>query len=393
MNTEACAHHHEAPTTALDALHESQAGVHRHKCCVCAYHEGRRLGALSGPQPRGKKERCHEARTLSIEIINSLPESQGGTGRHRCAICAFHAGFRATHRQSSDHRKSTFKGFGDGSQKYQQRARLALPLLVAQARARHTITYGQLARELNMPNHRNLNHVLGAIGEEIKELGREWKDEIPALTCIVINKHDKLPQRGIQFHMSPEEFERLSQTRREEILHHLYQDIWDYERWDEVLLHFDLEPLIPAKSKHLQEIAKKAKYGRGGGEGEDHRRLKEYIRANPSVLRLPKSLDGKTEHCFPSSDEIDVMFDGGPTWIGVEVKGDRSDSADIMRGIFQCVKYKALIEATQRYAQVEIDCRVLLALGGKLPEEFNDLIGLFSIELFENIEVPADFKC
>jgi hypothetical protein len=392
VNTETCTHRHEAPTTALEALHESQAGAHRHKCCVCAYQEGERLGALSRPQPSGKKERCHEGRTLSIRIINALPESQAGTGRHMCAICAFYAGFRST-RRKPDHQKPTFKGFSGGSQKYQQSARLALPLLVAQARARNTITYGQLARELNMPNHRNLNYVLGAIGREIKELGREWKEEIPPLNCIVINKHDRLPQRGIEFYMPPEEFERLSQTRQQEILHHLYQDIWDYQRWDEVLLHFDLEPLIPAKSKHLQEISKKAKYGRAGGEGEDHRRLKEYIRANPSALRLPKSLDGRTEHCFPSSDEIDVMFDGGPTWIGVEVKGARSDSADIMRGIFQCVKYKALIEATQRYAQVEIDCRVLLALGSTLPKELNDLIGLFNIELFENIEVPSDFKC
>jgi hypothetical protein len=330
---------------------------------------------------------------LSIGIINALPESQAGTGRHRCAICAFHAGFRETRPEAAERHKSTFKGFGDGTQKYQQSARLALPLLVAQARARNTITYGQLARELNMPNHRNLNHVLGAIGQEIKELGREWKEEIPALTCIVINKHDRQPQRGIEFHMSPEEFGRLSQTRQEEILRHLYRDIWDYERWDEVLLHFSLEPVIPAKSKRLQEIVKKAEYGRAGGESEDHRRLKEYIRANPDVLRLPKSLDGRTEHPFPSSDEIDVMFDSGPTWIGVEVKGIRSDSADIMRGIFQCVKYKALIEATQRYEQVEINCRVLLALGGKLPEELDDLVGILSIELFENVEVPADFEC
>ena len=57
---------------------------------------------------------------------------------------------------------------------YQRRAFSALPLLVRQAEAGQTIHYGQLARELGMPNPRNLNHVLGSIGTSLRNLGQLW---------------------------------------------------------------------------------------------------------------------------------------------------------------------------------------------------------------------------
>lgn len=285
-----------------------------------------------------------------------------------------------------------YNGFGDESKKYQTRARLALPLLIAQAKARNTITYGQLALEMEMPNPRNLNMVLGAVGTELKNLGREWHEEVPALTCLVINKHEKTPQRGIQFHMPPEEFKKLPPASQEELLRHLNRDIWDYPRWDDVLRHFDLEPVVPARSKTLQAIAKEAKYGGNGGETEDHRRLKEYVKENPQLFGLPRSVSARTEYPFLSNDEIDVLFKSVPTWVGVEVKSARSDPSDIQRGIFQCVKYRALIEATQRYEQVQLASRVILVLGGTLPPELRTTVGLLNIELREKVEVPASYQ-
>lgn len=286
----------------------------------------------------------------------------------------------------------TYKGFGDGSKRYQKRARLALPLLIAQAKARNTITYGQLALEMDMPNPRNLNVVLGVVGTELKNLGRDWNEEVPPLTCLVLNKHKKTPQRGIQFHMPPEEFRKLSPVSQEEILRHLNRDIWDYPRWDDVLRHFDLEPVVPARSKTLQAITKEIKYGRAGGETEDHRRLKEYVKGNPQLFGLPKSVSANTEYPFLSNDEIDVLFKSAPIWVGVEVKSARSDLSDILRGIFQCMKYRALIEATQRYEQVQLGSRVVLVLGGTLPQELRTTVGLLNIELKEKVEVPASFR-
>lgn len=59
-----------------------------------------------------------------------------------------------------------------GDKLYQQRAREALPLLVRQAVVGETIFYSQLASEMNMPNARNLNFVLGCIGNTLIKLGK-----------------------------------------------------------------------------------------------------------------------------------------------------------------------------------------------------------------------------
>lgn len=282
-------------------------------------------------------------------------------------------------------------GFGDGSKLYQKRAKHALPLLVAQAKAGNTITYGQLALEMEMPNARNLNNVLGAVGDELEGLSKKWKEKIPPINCLVINKQTGTPQRGIGFHMPSDKFRKLPRARQEEILHNLNRDIWDYQRWDDVLRYFNIPPAVPAKSQELEKIAIKAKYGKTGGESEDHRALKEYVAENPRVLGLPGKLAGEREYAFLSADRIDVLFKSSATWTGVEVKGVHSDEGDIMRGIFQCVKYESLIEAAQRYEQVDVDSRVILVLGGKLPHALRRIVGLLKVEVREEIATPASY--
>jgi len=337
-------------------------------------------------------------RSAPERLLRALPFSQAGSrglGRHQCAICAVHEGYEAApSRQAGDTHE--YSGFGDESKNFQRRARQALPLLVAQAKARNTITYGQLALEMNMPNPRNLNKVLGAVGTELKNLSVVWKEKIPPLNCLVINKHHGTPQQGIAFFMPVKEFLKLSRSRQREILHDLNWRIWNYPKWDQVMEHFKVEAVVPAKTKSLQTMAsdiKSGKYGRGGGETEDHRRLKEYIKENPQRVGLRKVDKGITEYRFLSNDEIDVLFKSAPTWIGIEVKGVRSDAADILRGVFQCVKYQALLEAAQRFYQLEVDTRVILVLGGSLPKDIRRVVGLLNIELVQNVEVPLNFQC
>jgi hypothetical protein len=101
------------------------------------------------------------------------------------------------------------RGFGDGLRLYQRRAKQALTL-VGRAKAGRTVTYGQLARELKMPNPRNLNPLLGAVGRELQALGRKWKEDVPPLECLVINKAKETPGRGIGFLMPYDKFQRLT---------------------------------------------------------------------------------------------------------------------------------------------------------------------------------------
>ena len=51
-----------------------------------------------------------------------------------------------------------------GDKLFQVRARSALPLLVRQAEVAQPVVYGDLAEELGIPNPRNFDYVLGAVG-------------------------------------------------------------------------------------------------------------------------------------------------------------------------------------------------------------------------------------
>jgi hypothetical protein len=42
------------------------------------------------------------------DVIDALPESQAGKGRHKCAVCAYHAGFELARAQAIG------KQIGDG---------------------------------------------------------------------------------------------------------------------------------------------------------------------------------------------------------------------------------------------------------------------------------------
>ena len=82
------------------------------------------------------------------------------------------------------------------------------------------------------------------------------------------------------------------------------------------------------------------------GESEEHRTLREWICENPEFVtgdkRVPK---GGTETKLASADRVDATFALGTRYWAVEVKSWRSDDRDHFRGIYQCVKYRAVAEA------------------------------------------------
>ena len=121
----------------------------------------------------------------------------------------------------SRHRSDTAKIAGpiDGEKLYQERARVALPLLVRQAEAGVPIVYSDFATELKMSNPRNLNYVLGSIGVSLQRLSEKWGETIPPIQCLVVNKNTRLPGKGISwFLLKNDEFSALSLRQKREIV-------------------------------------------------------------------------------------------------------------------------------------------------------------------------------
>lgn len=95
-----CNHGNTAPDAILDELHISQAGmrdgveISRHKCCECAFERGYQFGLKYSTSPAGSSH-CKTSHLSAPEsIMLELPVSQGRAGRHKCAICAMHEGWK-----------------------------------------------------------------------------------------------------------------------------------------------------------------------------------------------------------------------------------------------------------------------------------------------------------
>jgi hypothetical protein len=137
-------------------------------------------------------------------------------------------------------------------------------------------------------------------------------------------------------------------------------------------------------------IEKASSYG-GGGEGYEHKRLKEYVAKNPVAVGLSAHIkEGETEFKISSGDSIDVYFQNKKDWIGVEVKSLISSEADLTRGLFQCIKYKAVMEAMQLSLGIEQNAYSILALEGELPSGLVRLKKILGIEVVERVYEKGD---
>ncbi len=130
-----------------------------------------------------------------------------------------------------------------GDKAYQVRARAALPLLVRQAQAGVPVFYSDLAEELGMTNPRNLNYVLGSIGQSLERLSTAWKTKVPPIQCLVVNKSTGMPGEGVGwFLVKKEDFAALPLRQKRAIVEAELQNVFSYPKWEEVLKAFELEP-------------------------------------------------------------------------------------------------------------------------------------------------------
>jgi hypothetical protein len=150
-------------------------------------------------------------------------------------------------------------------------------------------------------------------------------------------------------------------------------------------LSFD-SPLAQLAAKSPSLLLEDAKRFVSKGESEEHRRLKEYVRQHPESVGLPTGMTGTPERPLPSGDQLDVSFESESQWVAVEVKSRVSSEADVTRGLFQCVKYAAVMNAEQSLAARPRSVRALLGLVGRLPTPLTALAKSLDVKVIENLE-------
>ncbi|MCX7091929.1 MAG: hypothetical protein NTY50_00545 [Methylobacter sp.] len=291
-----------------------------------------------------------------------------------------------------------------GSSWTRQTARNMLPLLVWCAKNGVPITYGQLDIELQrrqLGHHVNVvvyGHPAGAIGDALLATEQEIGERIPPLNSLVINAKTGIPGSGCDYYLkhylAETVLDKPTAEQRKAMALDTMEEVWRYQGWDELLERYGMRPIqgnIPSLTRAPRKNNAPSKGGWSNEpESEEHRLLKEWVALNPKILKSKIPFrEGKQELLYASADKVDVMFEHDEGCIAVEVKSIRSNNQDLERGIYQCVKYQALLRAELKARGQIPNGTSVLVTENELPQNLIELADLFGIRVIVAVRTRA----
>lgn len=147
---------------------------------------------------------------------------------------------------------------------------------------------------------------------------------------------------------------------------------------DIVLSHGELSHREAGERRSKRKLAAARKYG-PGGEGSDHRKLKEWVSQHPEAVGV-EGPPGKMEEQFASGDRADIVFeDGRGGWAVVEIETHASGT---WQGAFQAIKYRTLLRAEKGLPLDDERVRGILA-AWVIPREVRELCAKYAITCCE----------
>lgn len=257
------------------------------------------------------------------------------------------------------------------------------------------LTYAELAAQIGRlnrhgePHAHGMGQTLGEMGHALRGLETKWGEEIPHIQSLVVNKTGRLkglPDIGIKEFWP--EYPSLSRLEKSLKARAEQERVLQYgSRWNDVLRQVGAEPVSPSELISLGQ----RRHFTGGGESPAHKRLKRYVHDNPTRFGAEgKGWEAIEEYVLPSLDSIDVLLKSATKWIAIEVKSRVSDNypGDYERGVFQAVKYRAILQAmveSSVYA-VPQEIESVLVLESTLPKALALLARKLGITTYEGIQ-------
>ncbi len=274
-------------------------------------------------------------------------------------------------------------------EKTRNNVRLMIPVLVHWAKTgRKDKVYGDLNHAIGKEKFSGIGYSLYAVQIVLDELAHRYNTEIPTLNSLCKNSKSMLPSEGFEF-VSPT-YNKLDDDGKRVFVEGLDCKAINYPKWDWVLKELGLQEATSLTDEELEEIKKPHAYGKGG-EGEEHKKLKEYILSHPDALGYKNVVLSKAEHELPSGDKLDVYFEfSDGTHVAVEVKPSTSPDSDLTRGIFQCVKYRAVMEALRQVENGSYDIHTLLVSTRSLSEIHKKLADILAVNFKEEFKITKN---
>jgi hypothetical protein len=237
--------------------------------------------------------------------------------------------------------------------------------------------YSDLAKETGQ-NPQSIGPLLGYIWSRILQ-----PELAPPLNALVRSKAKDLPSDGLDY-----VFPDYSDQDLEEKHKMVEKANWKAHQynWAPLLRKLGLKPKVLLRSDVLSPSASHGKFN-SSSESEAHLRLKHFILNHPNAIGVSdKVIQAQEEYMLPSLDEIDVYFETLEDIISVEVKSIISDETDIIRGVFQCVKYKALLEAQNKVVAKTKPVTSILVIKSTLSDKVAKIAKALDVDVIQIFE-------
>ncbi len=250
------------------------------------------------------------------------------------------------------------------------------------------ITYGTVAKAVGYPVPHTGNLFGKNIGRTLGDMGHLFDnmtidgERVPMMQALVVSSLDKLPSDGLkEFNAT---YPLLTMEKKKDFVQAEYRKIFEFgDRWEEVLNQLGINQSKKGANGNRKPGGLYNPYGSEGSP--EHRALRDYIAANPSVIGITIKAKGITEYPLKSGDSIDVVFEDDNSVFAVEVKSERSGNDDIERGLYQCIKYEEVLKAEIKVEKKGKIVICVLVLADRLPFKLKKVRNILGITVHESI--------
>lgn len=266
--------------------------------------------------------------------------------------------------------------------------------LIEVALNRDALTYGEGKARLEQllditnifPTH------MGAPAGYLMDKIHEVYPDAPLLNVLLVRQSDRMPGNGAGSFMAArfDETKLLSTDPRKN-----HPELWkrtfakaayqvmSYDQWPEVYDATFGQAYKTDEFSAYANLEAKPEHGDFGSGGESiaHKNLRLWALENAvAVCGMGQPVRSKTEVILKSADRVDVVHYFAEQTVAVEVKSILSNDLDLERGIFQCIKYRAVLEAMDPRPGPNVSA--FLVTEQKLPGYLNDLCSIHKIKHF-----------
>ena len=263
--------------------------------------------------------------------------------------------------------------------------------LIHAARRRSSITYGEaklrLEREIGFSTI--FSPTMGVPAENLMDRMLHVRPDCPPLNVLLVRQEDRMPGEGAGLFMANYLSDRrLASTgfrdrhprRWRSACDEIATDVYAFDDWNE-LYRDAFGERLPAPTQPQGTENDGIRHARRG-EGPNHKALRLWVRDHPGKIRGGyANFATDTEVVLDSADRVDVVYYDPDSTVAIEVKSSDSDDTDLRRGIFQCIKYRAVMEAMDIRQDAQVD--TVLVTQRPLPRDLRPLLRLHGIGHFK----------